>query len=64
MASGFKARSDVHEAMGYDPEEVDARIAADRAREKRLGLAFAVGAPARGLVFDDASTVTEPAPNA
>ena len=40
VAAGFKARSDVHEAMGYDPEEVDARIAADREREKRLGLSF------------------------
>ncbi|RWQ35515.1 MAG: phage portal protein [Mesorhizobium sp.] len=38
--SGFKARSDVIEAEGYDPEETDARIAADRAREKKLGLSF------------------------
>ncbi|RWC25896.1 MAG: phage portal protein [Mesorhizobium sp.] len=41
VQSGFKARSDVIEAMGYDPEEVDARIAADKAREKKLGLTFA-----------------------
>ncbi|TBE54457.1 phage portal protein [Rhizobium ruizarguesonis] len=39
--AGFKARSDVIEAEGYDPEETDQRIAADRAREKRLGLSFA-----------------------
>lgn len=36
--NGFKARSDVIEAEGYDPEETDARIAADQEREKRLGL--------------------------
>jgi len=40
VQAGFKARSDVIEAEGYDPEEVDARIAADREREKRLGLSF------------------------
>ncbi|TCN30328.1 phage portal protein [Sinorhizobium americanum] len=39
--AGFKARSDVIEAEGYDPEETDRRIAADRAREKELGLSFA-----------------------
>ena len=59
VASGFKARSDVVEAMGYDPEEVDARIAADREREKRLGLSFVVGTPARGVVFDDGSSMDQ-----
>ncbi|WP_287249067.1 phage portal protein [Mesorhizobium sp.] len=38
--SGFKARSDVIEAEGYDPEETDARIAADMEREKKLGRSF------------------------
>ncbi len=37
---GFKARSDVIEAEGSDPEETDARIAADKAREAALGLNF------------------------
>lgn len=41
VKAGFKARSDVIEAMGDDPEETDARIAADKAREERLGLDFA-----------------------
>ncbi len=41
--AGFKARSDVIESMGEDPEDTDARIAADHAREKRLGLEFPVG---------------------
>lgn len=43
--NGFKSRSDVIEAEGYDPEEMDQRIAADRRREKELGLSFPV-APA------------------
>lgn len=42
--AGFKARSDVIEATtGEEGEDVDERIAADHAREKRLGLSFAVG---------------------
>jgi lambda family phage portal protein len=40
VQNGFKARSDVIEAEGYDPEETDARIAADHAREEELGLDF------------------------
>lgn len=31
--NGFKSRSDVIDAQGYDPEETDARITADRQRE-------------------------------
>lgn len=38
--NGFKARSDVIEAEGYDPEEVDMRIALDREREANLNLKF------------------------
>ncbi len=38
--SGFKPRSDVIEAEGYDPEEVDARIAADQERAGKLGIKF------------------------
>lgn len=41
--AGFKARSDVIEERGEDPEDVDARIAADHERERKLGIAFAVG---------------------
>ena len=40
--AGFKSRSDVVEAEGYDPEENDARIVADHEREKELGLFFPV----------------------
>jgi lambda family phage portal protein len=38
--SGFKPRSDVVEAMGYDAEEVDEQIARDQKRAERLGLKF------------------------
>ncbi len=38
--SGFKARSDVIEATGEEPADVDARIAADQERAGRLGLKF------------------------
>lgn len=38
--NGFKARSDTVEESGYDPEETDARIAADKEREADLGLSF------------------------
>lgn len=35
---GWKARSDVIESFGYDPEEVDMRIKADQDRAEKLGL--------------------------
>ena len=38
--NGWKSRSDIIEGEGYDPEEVDARIKADRNREEKLGLDF------------------------
>ena len=44
---GWVSRSDSIEAEGYDPEEVDARIAADRVREATLGLNFSPKAAAR-----------------
>lgn len=50
--SGWKSRSDVIEAQGYDPEEVDQRIRQDKDREAELGLNFppiaagSYGAPA------------------
>jgi lambda family phage portal protein len=40
--AGFKSRSDVVEAEGFDPEENDKRIAADHEREKELNLVFAI----------------------
>jgi lambda family phage portal protein len=38
--NGFRSRSSVIRSKGLEPEAVDAEIAADRAREKRLGLTF------------------------
>jgi lambda family phage portal protein len=40
VQAGFKSRSDVIEAEGYDPEETDTRIANDKKREEELGLKF------------------------
>jgi lambda family phage portal protein len=40
--AGFKSRSDVVEAEGFDPEENDTRIAADKQRADDLGLDFPV----------------------
>ncbi|MFC0384343.1 phage portal protein [Muricoccus vinaceus] len=38
VENGFKARSEVMEANGFDAEETDRRRAADQEREERLGL--------------------------
>jgi lambda family phage portal protein len=40
--SGFKSRSDVIEAEGYDPEENDQRIAADQERAEQLDIVIPV----------------------
>lgn len=40
VANGFKPRSEVIYERGEDPEDVDAQIAADHAREAELGLDF------------------------
>ncbi len=46
VANGFKARSEIMEANGYDAEETDRRRAEDMEREKRLGLTSGAAAPA------------------
>lgn len=53
VKAGFKARSDVIEALGYDAEETDAKIAADKAREKALGLDFSENPAAAKPAADD-----------
>jgi lambda family phage portal protein len=45
--NGFKPRSAVIKAQGYDPEEVDRAIRQDRDREEELDLTFADTAPPR-----------------
>lgn len=59
VAHGFKARSDVIAAQGYDAEEVDRRIAADRARERELGLVFEGGAPSGPIDPDEQRTAND-----
>lgn len=43
--AGLMSRSQAVASRGYDPEMLDAEIAADRAREQSLGLAFSAAAP-------------------
>lgn len=51
--NGFKARGEVIEGMGNDPNEVDERIAEDQSRETRLGLKFVRGGQAPQASQDD-----------
>ncbi len=64
--AGLKSRSDVIESEGYDAEEVDRRIAADKAREQELGLSFggsAKAAPSPDPTMVDDDDVAEPVPS-
>jgi capsid protein len=40
IGAGLKSRTQALAERGYDAEQVDAEIAADREREQRLGLTF------------------------
>jgi capsid protein len=40
IQAGLKSRTQALAERGYDVEQVDAEIAADRAREQKLGLMF------------------------
>jgi capsid protein len=40
IAAGLKSRSQALAERGYDADQVDAEIAADKARERKLGLEF------------------------
>jgi capsid protein len=57
--AGLKSRTQALAERGYDAEQVDAEIAADKARERLLGLAFgsASGAP----IVADAQEATDQA---
>jgi capsid protein len=59
VKSGFKSKSDVVEAEGYDPEENDARIAADKAREAALGLVFSESQFANPLAFSLSKSLSQ-----
>ncbi|CAA7626620.1 Bacteriophage capsid protein (fragment) [Magnetospirillum sp. SS-4] len=43
IGAGLKSRTQALAERGFDVEQVDAEIAADREREQRLGLQFAQG---------------------
>ena len=58
--AGIKARSHTIEETGRDPIDVDNRIAADRAREKRLGLVFVGTKSVRGQISE---APEQPAPD-
>ena len=61
IEAGLKSRSQAISERGYDAEEMDNQIAADRKREKELGIAFARGqaqqqggaAPGGGIASDE-----------
>jgi capsid protein len=53
IEAGLKSRTQALAERGYDAEQVDAEIAADRARERSLGLSFQSAGAA-------ASTPSEP----
>lgn len=56
IAAGLKSRTQALSERGYDAEQVDAEIAADQARERRLGLSFTQSsAPAKPRPQDDTS---------
>ncbi len=52
IEAGLKSRTQALAERGYDAEQVDAEIAADRERERRLGLGFA-GRPVELVEPDD-----------
>lgn len=59
--AGFKSRAQVVTGLGYDPEQVDAEIAADAARAKRLGLTFTT--PTTPSTPTDTADTPETTPN-
>ena len=58
IAAGLKSRTQALAERGYDAEQVDAEIAADREREQRLGLVFNGMSPAGGEPIDAAEDRT------
>lgn len=58
--AGFKSRSSVIESLGEDPTDVDNAIAADQAREQRLGLVFPVGRQVQTAATQDPNDPNDP----
>lgn len=59
IEAGLKSRSLAISERGYDAEAMDEQIAADRAREKKLGLSFTRGAAAQPAAAGDAPAAEE-----
>jgi len=60
IEAGLKSRTQALAERGYDADQVDAEIAADRAREQKLGLSFSSTQPAPTLPADPEETVPAP----
>jgi lambda family phage portal protein len=58
--AGLKSRTQALAERGYDAEQVDAEIAADRKRERRLGLSFGSPPPADPTIDPTAMTAPDP----
>jgi lambda family phage portal protein len=56
--AGLKSRTQALAERGYDAEQVDAEIAADKEREKSLGLIFGSGGPMNAMQTIDDPTTT------
>ncbi|HRO13084.1 MAG TPA: phage portal protein, partial [Amaricoccus sp.] len=63
IEAGLKSRTQALAERGFDVEQVDAEIAADRARERELGLSFASAAPIDPAAADAAAADDAPTPN-
>ena len=59
IEAGLKSRTQALAERGYDAEQIDAEIAADRARERRLGLEFGTSS-ARAVPEDTIEDQEEP----
>ena len=60
IEAGLKSRTQALAERGYDADQVDTEIAADRAREQKLGLSFSSTQPAPTLPADPDETVPAP----
>ena len=64
IEAGLKSRTQAISERGYDAEQVDAEIARDREREKRLGLDFRrPGSPAQGPIDANSADQNTSDPN-
>ena len=64
IEAGLKSRTQAIAERGYDAEQVDAEIARDRDREKRLGLDFRrPGSPAQAPGGGDPNAPDQPPPD-